>query len=106
MRLHAAVRPSGRMLRTGFFVRMWMSAALLWILPGRQLLPRLRTLLRSDVRSGLQSGLRPGMRALLWVAALWVDLWGAGLWRLRLGVRGSGNLGAVRQRGRLSDADL
>ncbi len=102
MRLRARVRPSGRVLRTGLFVRMWRSAALLWILPGRQLLPRLRTLLRSDERSGLQSGLRPCLRAVLRVAALW----GACLWRLRLGVRGPGNLGALRQRGRLSDADL
>jgi hypothetical protein len=102
MRLSAAVRPSRRVLRTELLVWMWMSAALLWILPRRQLLPRLRPLVRSHVRSGL----RPGMRTLLWVAALRFGLWGASLWQLRFGVREPGNLGALRQRGRLSDADL
>jgi hypothetical protein len=53
MRLPVAVRPPARVLRTGLFVRMWLSATLLWIFPARQLLPRLRPFLRSDVRPGL-----------------------------------------------------
>ena len=83
---------------------MRLPAALLWILPQRQLLSQLRAELRLAVRLFLRPVLRSGLRALLRLRQ--PCLWQSWLRFLRAGLRVRWRAGSLWHRWRLPDAHV